>query len=35
MSKLILAMNVSIDGYVDDLAGTLVMGPPGPKVFDF
>lgn len=35
MSKLILAMNVSIDGYVDDLAGTLVMGPPSPKVFEF
>jgi len=28
-------MNVSLDGYVDDLAGGLVMGPPSPKLFDY
>ena len=35
MGKLILGMNVSIDGYVDDLAGTLVMPAPSPKHFDY
>ena len=35
MGKLILGMNVSLDGYVDDLAGGLVMGPPGPDVFNY
>ncbi len=35
MSKLILGMNVSLDGYVDDLAGGLVMGPPSQKHFDY
>jgi dihydrofolate reductase len=28
-------MNVSLDGYVDDVAGGLVMGPPGPRLFDY
>ncbi|MER8474614.1 dihydrofolate reductase family protein [Mesorhizobium sp. M1163] len=35
MGKLILGMNVSIDGYVDDLAGNLVMGAPSQKHFDY
>lgn len=35
MAKLILAMNVSADGYVDDAAGGLVMPPPGPELFDY
>jgi dihydrofolate reductase len=35
MGKLILAMNVSIDGYVDNLAGNLVMGAPSQKHFDY
>jgi dihydrofolate reductase len=34
MGKLILAMNVSVDGYVDDVAGTLCMPAPSPKHFD-
>ncbi len=34
MAKLILGMNVSLDGYVDDVDGTLVMGPPSPELFD-
>ncbi len=35
MAKLILGMNVSLDGYVDDLGGTLVMPPPGPELFRY
>jgi len=35
MSKFILGMNVSLDGYVDDLAGNLVMAPPGPELFGY
>jgi len=35
MGKLILAMNVSLDGYVDDVAGGLVMPAPGPELFRF
>lgn len=35
MGNLILAMNVSVDGYVDDVGGNLVMGPPGPEVFRY
>lgn len=35
MGKLILSMNVSLDGYVDDIAGTLVMPAPSPEVFRF
>ncbi|MFT4074192.1 MAG: dihydrofolate reductase family protein [Asticcacaulis sp.] len=35
MSKMILAMNVSLDGYVDDLAGSFVMGLPSPELFDY
>jgi dihydrofolate reductase len=35
MGKLILEMNVSLDGYVDDLAGGLVMAPPGPQLFRY
>ncbi len=35
MGKLILSMNVSLDGYVDDAAGTLVMPPPSPELFQF
>jgi dihydrofolate reductase len=35
MAKLILAMNVSIDGYVDDFGGNLVMDAPSRKHFDY
>ena len=35
MGKLILAMNVSLDGYVDDAGGNLVMPRPGPKLFQY
>lgn len=35
MGKLILEMNVSLDGYVDDLAGGLIMAPPGPELFSY
>jgi dihydrofolate reductase len=35
MGKLIFGMNLSLDGYVDDLEGTLVMGAPSPKLFDY
>jgi dihydrofolate reductase len=35
MGKLILSMNVSLDGYVDDAAGGLVMPAPGPELFRF
>ena len=35
MGKLVFGMNVSLDGYVDDLAGTLVMPPPGPELFRY
>ncbi|MGZ3306421.1 MAG: dihydrofolate reductase family protein [Asticcacaulis sp.] len=34
MAKLILGMNISLDGYVDDSEGTLVMPPPGPVLFN-
>ncbi len=33
MGKLILSMNVSLDGYVDDVAGKLVMPRPSPELF--
>lgn len=35
MAKLILGMNVSLDGYVDDLGGNLVMPPPSPELFRY
>ncbi len=35
MGKMIFSMNVSLDGYVDDLAGGLVMPGPSPKLFDY
>ena len=35
MGKLIFSMNVSVDGYVDDTQGTLVMGPPSDVLFDY
>ncbi|EGF89484.1 ribD C-terminal domain protein [Asticcacaulis biprosthecium C19] len=35
MGKFILAMNVSLDGYVDDLAGGLVMPPPSEQHFQY
>lgn len=35
MGKLILRMNVSIDGYVADPAGNLVMGAPSRKHHDY
>lgn len=34
MGKLILAMNVSLDGYVDGVDGKFDMPPPGPELFD-
>lgn len=33
MAKLVFGMMQSLDGYVDDVAGTLCMPPPGPVVF--
>ena len=33
MAKLVFGMMQSLDGYVDDAAGTLCMPPPGPTVF--
>lgn len=33
MAKLIFGMMQSLDGYVDDVAGTLCMGAPAPPVF--
>jgi dihydrofolate reductase len=33
MAKLVFGMMQSLDGYVDDAAGTLVMPPPSPVVF--
>lgn len=35
MGKLILAMNVSLDGYVDDAGGNFVMGMPSPDLFRY
>ena len=35
MGKLIYGMNVSIDGFVDDVEGTLVMGAPSEKHFQY
>jgi dihydrofolate reductase len=35
MSKLVLEMNVSLDGYVDDLGSNLVMAPPSQKHFQY
>lgn len=34
MATFVLAMNVSVDGYVDDEGGNLVMGPPSQTHFD-
>lgn len=33
MAKLVYGMMQSLDGYVDDAAGTLVMPPPDPELF--
>ena len=33
MAKLVFGMSQSLDGYVDDAAGTLCMPAPGPAVF--
>jgi len=33
MAKLVFGMQQSLDGYVDDAAGTLCMPAPGPAVF--
>jgi len=33
MAKLVFGMMQSLDGYVDDAAGTLSMPPPGPALF--
>lgn len=33
MARLIFGMNQSLDGYVDDVAGTLAMPPPDPTLF--
>lgn len=35
MGKLIFGMNVSLDGYVDDIGGNLVMPAPGPRLFRY
>ncbi|MDC7683000.1 dihydrofolate reductase family protein [Asticcacaulis sp. BYS171W] len=34
MAKFVLAMNVSIDGYVDDIGGNFVMPSPSETHFD-
>jgi dihydrofolate reductase len=33
MATLVFGMSQSLDGYVDDAAGSLCMPPPGPAVF--
>jgi len=33
MAKLVFGMMQSLDGFVDDAAGTLCMPPPDPAVF--
>src|ERR1041384_8544184 len=33
MAKLVFGMSQSLDGYVDDAAGTLCMPPPRPELF--
>jgi dihydrofolate reductase len=33
MAKLVFGMSQSLDGYVDDAAGTLSMPPPSPALF--
>ena len=33
MAKLVFGMMQSLDGYVDDVAGTLCIPPPGPALF--
>jgi len=33
MARLVFGMSQSLDGYVDDAAGSLVMGHPGAAVF--
>lgn len=35
MGKLVFGMNVSLDGYVDDIGGNLVMPAPGPALFRY
>ncbi len=35
MGKLVFGMNVSLDGYVDDVAGGLVMGAPSAELFRY
>jgi len=35
MAKLVFGMNVSLDGYVDDAGGNLVMPAPGPDLFRY
>ena len=35
MGKLILAMNLSLDGYVDGIDGKLDMPPGSPELFDY
>jgi dihydrofolate reductase len=35
MARLTFGMNVSLDGYVDDAGGNLVMGPPSAEVFRY
>lgn len=33
MARIVFGMSQSLDGYVDDTAGTLSMGPPSPVMF--
>ncbi len=35
MAKLVFGMNVSVDGYVDDIDGTFVMPMPSPRLFRY
>jgi len=35
MGKMVLSMNVSLDGYVDDVEGRIALPRPSPEVFRF
>jgi dihydrofolate reductase len=35
MGKLVLGMNLSLDGYVDGIEGKLDMPPPSPELFSY
>jgi hypothetical protein len=35
MGKLVFGMNLSLDGYVDDVEGTIQLPPAGPALFRY